>query len=54
MKAFMPPRRGATSIEYGLIATIVSVAIIFGVLALSGSLDNLFSQVANEVGVALP
>ena len=54
MTAFAPPRRGATSIEYGLIATIVSVAIIFGILALSGSMDRLFSQVANEVGEVLP
>lgn len=42
-------RRGATAIEYGLVATLVSVAILVAVLALSGSLDRLFSSVSETV-----
>ena len=53
MTALPRNRRGVSSIEYGLIAMIVSIAIIFGVMALSGSLDNFFSKVAEAVDNAV-
>lgn len=43
---------GATAIEYGLIAGLVAVAIIAALTALGGSLDTLFSNVANTVSGA--
>lgn len=55
----MPPvrvnsknRRGATAVEYGLIAMLVSVAIIAGVTVFSESLGNLFEEVSVTVDVA--
>lgn len=42
-------RRGATAIEYALIAGLVSVAIIIGITALSGSLDGLYTAVSEAV-----
>ena len=43
---------GATAIEYGLIAGLVAVAIIAALTALGGSLQNLFSSVADTVNAA--
>jgi pilus assembly protein Flp/PilA len=40
---------GATAIEYGLIAALVSVAIIFALTALGTSLSNLFNNIATTV-----
>lgn len=42
-------QRGATAIEYGLIAALVAVVIITGLTALGSSLDNKFSSVADTV-----
>lgn len=43
-------RKGATAIEYGLIAALISVALIAGATSLGGTLDTLFSNVANMLG----
>ena len=40
---------GATAIEYGLIAALVSVAVIIGITALGTNLNATFSQVARNV-----
>jgi pilus assembly protein Flp/PilA len=42
-------RKGATAIEYGLIAGLVAVALIVGLTALGTSLDGLFTDVATTV-----
>ncbi len=42
----------ATAIEYGLIAGLVSVAIIAALTALGQSLSNLFSSVAQTINSA--
>ena len=42
-------RSGATAIEYGLIAALISVAIIGGVRALGTQLNNTFTNVKNEL-----
>lgn len=42
--------RGATAIEYGLIAALVAILIIGGLQALSGSLDGLFRSIATTLG----
>jgi pilus assembly protein Flp/PilA len=41
--------RGATAIEYGLIAAIMSVALISGYGALTGSLLNTFNAVETQI-----
>jgi pilus assembly protein Flp/PilA len=49
---FMTDESGATAIEYGLIAAIVSVAIIGSLKAVSGSLKSTFTNVSNELNTA--
>ena len=41
--------RGATAIEYGLIAAIISVALISGYGAITGSLLNTFNTVESHI-----
>jgi pilus assembly protein Flp/PilA len=45
----MSDRTGATAIEYGLIAAILSVALISGFGALSGSVQNVFDTVSTTI-----
>lgn len=44
---------GATAIEYGLIAALVSIAAIGALTAMGSSLDTMFSSVANELETAV-
>ncbi|CAD7029561.1 Flp family type IVb pilin [Pseudorhizobium endolithicum] len=46
---FRKDESGATAIEYGLIAALISVALIAGASTLGNSLDNTFSKVANKM-----
>lgn len=41
--------RGVTAIEYGLIASLVALAIIVGITALGVNLNALFSYIAGKV-----
>lgn len=47
-------KRGATAIEYGLIAALIAVAAIVAFQALGDSLTALFDDVASEVDAAMP
>ncbi|MEO0397960.1 MAG: Flp family type IVb pilin [Pseudomonadota bacterium] len=47
LKKFAQDENGATAIEYGLIAALVGVAIIAGVRALGGELNETFSDVTS-------
>ena len=49
---FVKDESGATAIEYGLIAALVSVAAIGALTALGGSLSNLFTTVSSAVSTA--
>lgn len=49
LKSFVADLRGATAIEYGLIAAIMSVALISGYGAMTGALVNVFDTVSNEI-----
>ena len=53
---FVKDESGATAIEYGLIATLIGVAIIAGATALGGALDSTFQGIAdtNFGGAAAP
>jgi pilus assembly protein Flp/PilA len=48
-KSFCSDESGATAIEYGLIAALVSVAAISALTAMGNSLKTLFGTVANEL-----
>jgi pilus assembly protein Flp/PilA len=49
IKKFFSDEKGATAIEYGLIAAGISVAIIAVVQGLGGSLTNTFTSVKNAL-----
>lgn len=46
---FMKDESGATAIEYGLIAALISVAIIAGASSLGGALNAKFTKLASTV-----
>lgn len=46
---FMKDESGATAIEYGLIATLISVALIGGASALGGQLNNRFNGLSRTI-----
>jgi pilus assembly protein Flp/PilA len=49
LQRYIRGRKGATAIEYGLIAGLVAVALIVGLTTLGTSLDSLFTDVATTV-----
>ena len=49
---FIKDESGATAIEYGLIAALISVALIAGARAIGTGLDGKFTEVSNAVGAA--
>jgi pilus assembly protein Flp/PilA len=48
LSRFAKDESGATAIEYGLIATLIGVAIIAGATALGGALDTTFQGIADN------
>ncbi len=46
---FMKDESGATAIEYGLIAALISVALIAGATTLGGALNNQFKNIAGKL-----
>ena len=48
---FGTDERGATAIEYGLIAAGIAIAIVIVVFAVGNSLENLFDEIEVAVGV---
>jgi pilus assembly protein Flp/PilA len=53
-KRFMKEESGATAIEYGLIASLIGVAIIVGAGLLGTSLDTLFTGISTTIGANGP
>ena len=51
--AFSVDESGATAIEYGLIAALVSVAAVLALQGLGSSLQNLFSSVSSTLNAAV-
>ncbi len=49
LKKIRKDESGATAIEYGLIAALVSVAAIGALTAMGGSLNAMFQTVSNEL-----
>jgi pilus assembly protein Flp/PilA len=52
MIAFMNDEDGATAIEYGLIAALVSVAAIGALTAMGNSLSTMFNTVSSALSAA--
>jgi len=53
MTAAMKDDNGATAIEYGLIAALVSVAAIGALTAMGASLNTMFQSVSNALTTAV-
>lgn len=49
IRHFIKDESGATAIEYGLIAALLSVAIVAGATALGGNLEVAFGRFGNAV-----
>jgi pilus assembly protein Flp/PilA len=54
MRKFLQDESGATAIEYGLIAALVSVAIIAMLSLVGNNLNLTFKAVANNLATATP
>lgn len=54
LKKFKNDESGATAIEYGLIAALISVGIIAGASAIGGNLSERFTMIGNELKEAEP
>ncbi len=52
LKALLADESGATAIEYGLIAALVSVAAIAALTVMGTSLETMFNRVSNELSGA--
>jgi len=53
IKNLLKDESGATAIEYGLIAALVSVAAISALTAMGSSLNSLFGTVSNSLTTAV-
>ncbi|MEX2643893.1 MAG: Flp family type IVb pilin [Acetobacterales bacterium] len=53
IRKLLKDESGATAIEYGLIAALVSVAAITALTAMGGSLRDMFSAVSTELEAAV-
>ncbi len=51
-KRFMNDESGATAIEYGLIAALISVALIAGATALGGQIGTTFNTLTTKMATA--
>lgn len=49
---FLKDEAGATAIEYGLIAALVSVALIAGATSLGGQIGTTFNTLKTKIGTA--
>ena len=54
LKRFVREESGATAIEYGLIAALVSVASIVSLANLGGSISTMYQTVSNTISNTLP
>ncbi|UDF27918.1 UNVERIFIED_ORG: Flp family type IVb pilin [Roseateles sp. XES5] len=49
LKSFLSGKSGATAVEYGLLAALISVGLIAGASTFGNSLNNTFMTVSNSM-----
>ena len=54
LRKFLKNNKGATAIEYGLIAALIAVAAIGAMTTIGGKLKNTFSNVSTQMGNVSP
>ncbi len=52
-QTFYRSQSGATAIEYALIASLISIAIVVGLTATSGQVRSLYTTIGDQVTTAL-
>jgi pilus assembly protein Flp/PilA len=52
MKRFLRSEKGATAIEYGLIAALIAIVIITGARLVGKNVGNTFNTIANNVSTS--
>jgi len=53
LRDFMGDEAGATAIEYGLIAALISVVIIGALMAVNGSMTSMYDNIRQAIDPAL-
>jgi pilus assembly protein Flp/PilA len=53
LKAFLRDESGATMIEYGLVAALVSIATVVALTLLGGQLSDIFTEIQGILAVAV-
>lgn len=54
LKRFWRDERGATAIEYAMIASLIFLAIVTSVTTFGTKTTNTFQYIANKIGAAMP
>ena len=54
IRNFIKNNKGATAIEYGLIAALIAVGIIAAATTLGGGLSGLFNKISTKLNVTVP
>jgi len=52
LKKYLQDESGATAVEYGIIAALISITLVAGATLMGGSLNSKFESVSTEVGSA--
>jgi Flp pilus assembly pilin Flp len=50
---YIKEQRGTTSIEYAIIASLISIAIVVALTMVSGSVQNLNLTISNAISIAI-
>lgn len=49
LKSFLADRNGATAVEYGLLAALISVGMLVGLSSFSDTLNTMFFELSNRI-----
>jgi pilus assembly protein Flp/PilA len=49
LKSFLADRTGATAVEYGVLAALISVGMLVGLSSFSDTLNNMFGELSNRI-----
>ena len=49
LKSFLADAKGATAVEYGLLASLIAVGMLVGLTAFGDNLNNTFMMLSNKI-----
>lgn len=53
LRRLFADRRGATAVEYGLIASLIVIAMVSGLSAMGGGTGGMWTRISTDVGEAM-